>query len=35
MHERLACLAPTPDGRLLLAAGTSGLATLRWRTRCN
>ena len=29
-HERLAALAPTPDGRLLLAAGTSGLVTLRW-----
>jgi WD40 repeat protein len=29
-HERLAALCPTPDGRLLLAAGTSGLVTLRW-----
>ena len=29
-HERLAALCPTPDGRLLLAAGTSGLVSLRW-----
>ncbi len=29
-HERLAALCPTADGRLLLAAGTSGLVTLRW-----
>lgn len=29
-HERLACLCPTPNGRMLLAAGTSGLVTLRW-----
>ena len=29
-HERLSCLCPTPDGRLLLSAGTSGLVTLRW-----
>lgn len=29
-HERLAALCPSPDGRLLLAAGTSGRATLRW-----
>lgn len=28
-HERLASLCPSPDGRLLLAAGTSGLVTLR------
>ena len=29
-HERLSCLCPTPDGRLLLSAGTSGLVNLRW-----
>ena len=23
-------MRPTPDGRLLLAGGTSGLVTLRW-----
>ncbi|GAB4815481.1 hypothetical protein N2152v2_002527 [Parachlorella kessleri] len=29
-HERLAVLAPSPDGRLVLTAGTNGVVTLRW-----